>query len=65
MRGLFVFTGKPIASTGGAFWSFHFVNPKTNKLMCLSGYVDAPATTSWTHPIREIQAILRSVEFVE
>mgnify|MGYP000509762551 CR=1 FL=1 len=35
---------------------------KTKKLICLSGYVDAPPTTSWTHPIREIQAILRSVE---
>lgn len=63
MRGLFQFTGLNRKSTGGAFWAFHFVNPKTNKLMCLSGYVDAPATTSWTHPIRELQAILRSVEF--
>lgn len=63
MRGMFMFTGKPIHSTGGAFWAYHFVNPKTQKLICLSGYVDAPATTSWTHALREIQAILRSVEF--
>jgi len=65
MRGMFKFTGKSIASTGGAFWGYHFVNPKTKKLICLSGYVDAPATTSWTHALREVQAILRSVEFVE
>lgn len=65
MRGMFMFTGRPIHSTGGAFWAYHFVNPKTKKLICLSGYVDAPPTTSWTHPLREIQAILRSVEIVE
>jgi hypothetical protein len=62
MRGMFVFTGKPINSTGGAFWAYHFVNKKTKKLVCVSGYVDAPSTTSWTHPLREIQAILKSVE---
>lgn len=65
MRGMFMFTGKPIHSTGGAFWAFHFVNKKTKKLMCVSGYVDAPATASWTHPLREIQAILKSVELVK
>lgn len=65
MRGMFMFTGRPIRSTGGAFWAYHFVNPKTKKLICLSGYVDAPTTTSWTHPLREVQAILRSVEFVK
>jgi hypothetical protein len=65
MRGMFMFKGKPIFSTGGAFWAFHFVNPKTKKLICLSGYVDAPPTTSWTHPLREIEAILRSVEIVK
>lgn len=62
LRGMFVFTGKPIHSTGGAFWEFHFKHPKRNKMMCLSGYLDAPPTTSWTHPLREIQAILRSVK---
>ncbi len=65
MRGLFMFTGRPIRSTGGAFWAYHFVNPETKKLICLSGYVDAPVTTSWTHPLREVQAIIRSVEFVK
>ena len=62
MRGMFVFTGRPMHSTGGAFWSFHFVHPNRKKMMCVSGYVDAPSTTSWTHPLREIQAILKSVE---
>lgn len=65
MRGMFMFKGKQIHSTGGAFWAFHFVNPNTKKLICLSGYVDAPPTTSWTHPLREIEAILRSVELVK
>lgn len=65
MRGMFVFTGLPKHSTGGAFWAFHFIHPKTNKLICISGYVDAPPTTSWTHPLREVQAVLRSVRIVE
>lgn len=61
MRGMFVFKGKSIHTTGGVFWAFHFVHPKTNKLVCISGYVDAPATTSWTHSLREIEAIWKSV----
>lgn len=61
MRGMFVFKGKAIHTTGGAFWSFHFVHPKTKKLLCISGYVDAPSTTSWTHSLREIEAIWKSV----
>ena len=65
MRGMFVFTGIPRHSTGGAFWAFHFVNPKTKKLLCLSGYLDAPPTTNWTQPLREIQAVLRSVRITE
>ncbi len=65
MRGMFMFTGLPKHSTGGAFWAFHFINEHTKKLVCVSGYVDAPPTTSWTHPLREVQAILRSVEIVE
>ena len=64
MRGMFMFKGLPKHSTGGAFWSYHFKNQYTNKMVCLSGYVDAPPTTSWTHPLREIQAILKSVEIV-
>lgn len=65
IRGMYYYTGRPIHSTGGAFWEFHFVNPNTKKLICLSGYVDAPPTTSWTHPLREVQAVLRSVELVK
>lgn len=65
MRGMFVFVGKPKFGTGGAFWAFHFIQPKTKKLICISGYVDAPPTTSWTHPIREVEAVLRSVRIVE
>ncbi len=62
MRGMFMFKGRPKHSTGGAFWAYHFKNETTNKLVCVSGYVDAPATTSWTHPLREIQAILKSIQ---
>lgn len=65
MRGMFFFTGRPIHSTGGAFWSFHFVHPKRKKIITISGYVDAPPTTSWTHPLREVQAILKSVELLK
>ncbi len=61
MRGMYVFTGLPGHYMGGAFWSFHFVHPKTKKIVCISGYVDAPHTTSWTHFLREIQAIWKSV----
>lgn len=65
IRGMYVFTGRPRTGTGGAFWSFHFVHPKRRKLVCISGYVDAPPTTSWTHFLREIQAIWKSVELVQ
>jgi len=64
MRGMYVFKGKPKFGTGGAFWAYHFLNKNTNKLVCVSGYVDAPITTSWTHSLREIQAILKSVKIV-
>ncbi|MFT5780633.1 MAG: hypothetical protein ACI837_003596 [Crocinitomicaceae bacterium] len=62
MRGMFKFVGNGKFGTGGAFWAYHFVHPKKKKLICISGYVDAPPTTSWTHPLREVQAVLRSVE---
>ena len=65
MRGMFMFKGKPKHSTGGAFWAFHFIHPERKKVMTVSGYVDAPITTTWTHPLREIQAILRSIELVK
>ncbi|MDX2359627.1 MAG: DUF4837 family protein [Crocinitomicaceae bacterium] len=65
MRGMYMFTGLPQHGTGGAFWAFHFIHPTKKKVICVSGYVDAPPTTSWTHPLREIQAILRSVQIVQ
>ena len=64
VRGMFQFKGTGKHGTGGAFWSFHFVNPKTRKLICVSGYVDAPSTTSWTHPLRDIQAVLQSIKLI-
>lgn len=64
MRGMFKFIGKGKHGPGGCFWSYHFIQPKTKKLICVSGYVDAPSTTSWTQPLREVQAILKSVEII-
>lgn len=64
MRGMFVFKGMGKHGPGGCFWSYHFIQPKTKKLICVSGYVDAPSTTSWTQPLREVQAILKSVEIL-
>ena len=32
------------------------------KLICISGYVDAPSTTSWTHALREVQAVWKSTK---
>tara|TARA_B110000305_G_C19380724_1_gene609460 strand:- start:470 stop:1534 length:1065 start_codon:yes stop_codon:yes gene_type:complete len=64
MRGMFMFKGRPKHSTGGAFWAFHFIN-KRKKMVCVSGYVDAPMTTPWTHQLREIQAVLRSIKVVK
>jgi hypothetical protein len=63
MRGMFKFEGLGKHGPGGCFWAYHFVNPKTKKLICVSGYVDAPSTASWTQPLREVQAILKSIEF--
>ncbi|MBI2259139.1 MAG: DUF4837 family protein [Flavobacteriia bacterium] len=60
MRGMFQFLGKGDFKTGGAFWSFHFLN-KNNKMVCVSGYVDAPPTVSWTYPLRKVQAVLKSI----
>ena len=65
VRGMFAFKGKFKNGTGGAFWSFHFKHPKRNQLITVSGYVDAPSTTSWTHAIREIQAIINSVSIAK
>ncbi len=64
MRGMFVFKGVGKHGPGGCFWAYHFIQPKTKKLVCVSGYVDAPSTTSWTQPLREVQAILKSIEIL-
>lgn len=65
MRGMFQFKGSLKHGPGGAFWAFHFVHPKRKKIVCVSGYVDAPATTSWTQPLREVQAVFKSVEIAK
>ncbi len=64
MRGMFKFQGLGKYGPGGCFWAYHFINPKTKKLVCVSGYVDAPSTASWTQPLREVEAILKSVEII-
>lgn len=64
MRGMFQFQHKTLKGTGGAFWAFHFLHPKRKKIICISGYVDAPSTTSWTHSLREVQAVWKSVEII-
>lgn len=65
MRGMYVYVGRPIYAPGGAFWAYHLKHPKRKKLVCVSGYLDAPSTTSWTHQLREIQAVLKSVELID
>jgi hypothetical protein len=64
IRGMFQFKHKTLNGTGGAFWAFHFLHPKRKKIICISGYVDAPSTTSWTHSLREVQAVWKSVELI-
>ena len=64
IRGMYVFVGRPVYAPGGAFWEYHFVHPKRKKIICISGFLDAPSTHSWTHQLRELQAVLKSVEFV-
>lgn len=65
IRGMYVFIGRPIHAPGGCFWSFTFEHKKRKKLITISGFLDAPPTTSWIHFLREIQAVLHSVEIVE
>ena len=62
VRGMFMFTGRPKFSTGGCFWSYSFLHPDKKKVITISGFVDAPSTTSWTHFLREIQAIWKSTK---
>jgi hypothetical protein len=47
--------------TGGAFWEFHFLHPTRKKVICVSGYLDAPSTVSWVFQLRRIQSVLKSV----
>ncbi len=65
MRGMYTFVGRPLHAPGGAFWAFHFIHPKRKKLICLSGFLDAPSTASWIHELRGIEAVLKSVELVD
>jgi len=65
VRGMYVFVGRPVYAPGGAFWEYHFVHPQRKKIICISGYLDAPSTHSWTHQLRELQAVLKSVELVK
>jgi hypothetical protein len=62
MRGMFKFVGSIKHGSGGAFWSYHFLHPSRKKVICVSGYVDAPSMTSWTLPLREVQSVLKSIE---
>jgi hypothetical protein len=63
-RGLFKFTGI-MEPSGGKFWSFHFLHPKTNRIVAVSGYLDAPPTMSASLDIRKIQSILYSLKIVD
>lgn len=63
-RGLFKFTGI-MEPSGGKFWSFHFLHPKTNRIVAVSGYLDAPPTMSASLDLRKIQAIIYSLKIVE
>lgn len=63
-RGLFKFTGK-LEPSGGKFWSFHFKHPERNRIVAISGYLDAPPTMSPSFDINRIRAILYSLKLVE
>ncbi|MEX1191321.1 MAG: DUF4837 family protein [Brumimicrobium sp.] len=63
-RGLYKFTGR-MEPSGGKFWSFHFLHPKRNKIVAISGYLDAPPTMSQSYDLRRIQAVLYSLKLVE
>lgn len=63
-RGLFKFTGR-MEPSGGKFWSFHFLHPKTNRIVAVSGYLDAPPTMSASLDLRKIQAIIYSLKIAE
>lgn len=63
-RGMFKFTGI-MEPSGGKFWSFHFLHPKTNRIVAVSGYLDAPPTMSASLDLRKIQAVLYSLKIAD
>lgn len=63
-RGLYKFTGAAEPS-GGRFWGFQFLNPKTNTIVAVSGYFSVPPTTSAKFDINRIRAILYSLKAVK
>lgn len=65
IRGMYTFVGRSFHAPGGAFWSFHFKHPKRNKLVCVSGFLDAPSTASWIEELRGIEAAFKSVELLD
>lgn len=63
-RGMFKFTGR-LEPSGGKFWSFHFIHPKRNEIIAVSGYLDAPPTMNPALDLRKIQAVLYSIQLVD
>lgn len=64
MRGMYKFTGMGMIGTGGPFWDFYFLNPKRNKIICVSTYLDISPMSSWTEYLRSIEAVWRSVKLL-
>lgn len=60
-RGMYKFTGR-LEPSGGKFWSFHFLHPKRNMIVAISGYLDAPPTMSPALDMRKIQAAIYSLQ---
>lgn len=65
VRGMYKFTGMGMMGTGGPFWDFYFLNPKRNKIICVSTYLDISPMSSWTEYLRSIEAVWRSVQLIE
>lgn len=63
-QGMYKFTGAAEPS-GGCFRSFHFLNPKTNKITAISAYTTAPPTVNWSTMLRKIQGVVYSVNLAE
>lgn len=63
-RGLFKFTGESEPS-GGRFWSYHFKHPYRDKIVAISGYLDAPPTMSASFDFNRIRAVIYSMKPVE